>query len=423
MDLSPEQQGALRRLGALTGKPVFLTGRAGTGKSTLMREFKRWLNGQSIPAAVVAPTGLSAVNVEGQTIHSLFQLPPEPLPPESEEITIFHPRQPKWRLFRNLRVLVIDEISMVRVDLLDAIDYSLRRNRRIDEPFGGVQVVMVGDLMQLEPVVREGAAAEMIADLYRSAFFFDSQAVDESGLDLVHLGTVHRQTDEEFLWALDELRKQSDEGFDFLNERAEAGHSERAIRLYTTNAPADSLNIRKLAELPTPERTYKAEVKGDFPDRDAPTSAFLPLRLGARVMFVRNGAEWVNGSLGTVVSMADKAVTVELDTGARVRAEPEKWEKIKFTWTGTRMERQVVGEFHQIPLRLAWALTIHKSQGLTFDEVRVDLSGRIFAHGQLYVALSRCRTSQGLSLSRKLTFEDLGAHERVLHFHRQLGIS
>lgn len=401
---------------------MFVTGRAGTGKSTLLREFVASLE---VPAAVLAPTGLAAINVGGQTIHSFFNFPLGPLEPDPDLIPVFKNSGNKSRLINKLRILVIDEISMVRADLLDAIDYSLRRNRRTDNPFGGLQVVVFGDLWQLEPVVAGSAEAEFLGHHYASPFFFDAHVVKNTELDILELDHVYRQQDPEYLWALDQLRKGNEEALDFFNERVDAPlpAGGMPLTLTATNARAHSINLTRLGAIHTPARIYQGTVEGKF-GKDLPTDLVLNLKSGAQVMFVKNGKQWVNGTLGVVTELEMDKVKVLTNEGKEVIVERETWEKERYTWdrNTARINKELVGSFVQFPLRLAWAVTTHKSQGLTLDQAIVDLDRPAFAHGQTYVALSRNRNREGLSLRRPIKPQDVIVHPRTLEFASHTGL-
>lgn len=412
----------LERLGDIQPGALFVTGRAGTGKSTLLRDFVKH---SGLNCAVLAPTGLAALNVGGQTIHSFFRIKPGPVLADSEHVPVFSPKHPRWKLMKMMDVLVIDEISMVRADLLDAIDYSLRANLKSEEPFGGKRVIFFGDLLQLEPVVKRGAEMEMMLDLYASPFFFDAKVLRNFPMDILELTEVHRQAeDQEFLWALNELRQGKTEVLELLNQRVDAPLDGRAVTLHTRNAGVFAMNMERLTRLEGSSTEFRATFSGDSID-EPPTDPVLSLKLGARVMFVRNGTDWVNGTLGTIVGFpAEGGVSVMKDDGETVLAGPETWEKVRWTWDGRlhRIAAEVTGTFTQVPLKLAWALTVHKSQGLTFDRIRIDFGQGAFAHGQLYVALSRCRTLAGLSLTHPLKPSDLIFNERVTEFWEQTGL-
>ena len=422
LELSDDQAGALASIPDMPtyGRCIFVTGRAGTGKSTVLRRF---VETTTLRTVVLAPTGLAAVQVGGQTIHSFFNFPLGPLQPGPDTVPLFKKGQAKRRLIEALECVVIDEVSMVRADVMDAIDYSLRTNRdRPGEPFGGATVLCFGDLMQLEPVVQAGADDEMMADVYESPFFFDSKVVRETSLDVYELTTVHRQKeDEEYLWALNRLRDGHTDELEVFNARVGAdlgGHG--VVTLTATNARAASINLQNLARLPGRTTVYKAEVEGTF-GRETPTEERLALKPGAQVMFVKNGRGWVNGSLGEVLETGEDGVRVRLFEGSEHWVERETWDRKRYTWDrySERISSETVGSFTQIPLRLAWALTVHKSQGLTLEKVRLDLDRPAFSHGQTYVALSRCRTLAGLSLVRPIQARDVIVAERALTFAGQ----
>ncbi len=402
------------------GSPVaFLTGEAGTGKSTLLRSFVK----RSQNTAVVAPSGLAAVNVGGSTIHSLFKFRWGPFAPNDEAIQEFAPGSPKRELFENLRVLVIDEVSMVRADLMDAIETSLRLNGpRPGTPFGGVRVLLVGDPLQLEPIVKDRAEEEFMAQEYGDPFFFRAHCLRQERMAVMKLTTVHRQSDGPFLDALNHTRRGEAAGLELVNRRtgADVGPS---IRLCTTNARVDEMNHAQLARLEPPMYRYEGLVAGDFPERDLPTSFSLGLKIGARVMHLANtGPGLYNGCLGRVVDMRRDAVCIETDDGMLAWVGPYEWKRHQYFWDKRerRIDRKVVGVFRQLPLKLAWALTVHRAQGLTFDRMSLDMGSGAFANGQTYVALSRCRSLEGLSLAWPLRPRDLLVHREALAFYEGL---
>lgn len=425
VELSPDQLAALESIPDIPtyGRCFYITGKAGTGKSTLLREFV--LN-SPLKKVVLAPTGIAAINVGGQTIHSFFNFHLGPIENDPDQIVTFRKGGAKRKLIENLDCIIIDEVSMVRADIMDAIDFSLRLNTDINEPFGGKTMLFVGDLWQLEPVVAGKAEEEMLEHRYQSPFFFDSDAVRATSLDVIELSTVHRQReDPEFLWALNRLRRGDVDELEFFNSRVGASlEGENIITLTATNSRANAINLTELAKLPGKGQIYKGTIEGDF-GKDLPSDMLLNLKPGAQVMFTKNGRQWVNGTLGTVLSLEDEVIVVKTDRGETVAVEREEWEKRRFTWDrhSYRIDAELVGSYLQFPLRLAWAVTIHKSQGLTFDRLILDLDRTGFAHGQLYVALSRCRSLAGVSLKRKIEPRDSVVHSRIWEFERMAGLT
>lgn len=441
--LSAEQQ-ELFRLIEDTREHVFITGRAGTGKSTLLQHFA-WNTSKQI--AVCAPTGVAALNVEGQTIHSLFRLPIGLIAD-----TELDQSDATRRILNAIDTLVIDEVSMVNADLMDGIDRALRQARgRRGEPFGGVQVVMFGDPYQLAPVPPRGDELRYVRDHYRSFWFFDAKVwAGESGADdgLIDIGRhgadlhvrelvqIHRQADDGFKAMLNAVRygRVTAEIAGVLNAAGartppepEPGETP-IITLATRNDIVNGINRRHLAALPGREQTAKAEVNGDFGRGEAnyPADTELKLKVGAQVMFLRNDVSaqgepprWVNGTIGTVTRIMGGTVRVEID-GEDVEVEPAVWERFRYAYNpGTKtLSREVVAEFTQFPLRLAWAVTIHKSQGKTYDRAIVDLGSGAFAPGQTYVALSRLTSLDGLYLSRALRPSDIRVDPDVTRFMR-----
>lgn len=425
VELSADQRLALDTVPDMPtfGRVIFVTGKAGTGKSTVLRQL---VAGTPLKSVVLAPTGLAAINAGGQTIHSFFNFKLGPLDDDPERVPTFKRGAPKQRLIAALDMVVIDEVSMVRADVMDAIDLSLRRNTGRKEPFGGKTVVAFGDLWQLEPVVPRGAEGEMIAHRFASPFFFDSESVRGGSLDVVELQTVHRQKDDpEFLWALNKLRKGDASELAYFNSQVGASlEGDHIVTLTATNARAQTINMTRLAALGTPESILEGTLVGDF-GKDLPTDMVLRLRPGAQVMFVKNAKQWVNGTLGTVKWVEPDAVGVRTSDGSDVTVERDSWDKTRYTWdrASHRIAAEPVGTFTQFPLKLAWAVTIHKAQGLTFDRMVVDLDTRAFAHGQLYVALSRSRTLRGMSLVRAVRHDDCVVNSRIWDFERMAGLT
>lgn len=410
-----------------TSGSAFITGKAGTGKSTLLQLFRRTTRKK---IAVLAPTGVAALNVQGQTIHSFFGFPPRIITPAEARRRVT--RKDLLRLYQNLEVLVIDEISMVRADMLDAMDVFLRLNRENYRPFGGLQVVFFGDLFQLPPVVSRDPVEQLyFSDHYETPYFFSARIFRELDfqIEMLELGKVYRQESRHFLRLLQAVRVSTadQDDLDDLNERCAPGFSETAayITLCARNATADSINRRELNNLPGPEREFYAKIEGQFDPNLYPAEATLRLRLGTRVMFVRNDLEnnnFVNGTIGEVISLtegSDISVEVREDDKKRVIQVPRiEWEIVRYrAGENNNVETEVIGSFIQFPLKLAWAITIHKSQGKTFDKVLIDLGSGAFEHGQLYVALSRCRTLEGIILKKPIRREDLITDERVIDFY------
>lgn len=433
--VTPEYEEVIKLVTREDYPNVFVTGNAGTGKSTLLRYLiDEVLSDRSL--AVVAPTGVAALNVEGQTIHSFFRLPVQDfLDPEVD--VQFH-RQLGERM-EALDTLIIDEISMVRADVLDCIDRSLRDHRgEPDKQFGGVQVIVFGDLCQLPPVVKD-VAEKYLNQRYASPYFFDAHCVRDNPFQATMLTTAFRQqNDPEFLEILNRIRNRqvTEDDIQHLNRRCDPrvdwrddlfppGVAAEPILLTATNAIADVINKQHLKRLPMPERTYRARINGQFYDvRNYPTEELLHLRVGAQVMLIRNDLEgaFVNGTIATVTELGDASVVVDIE-GTPVRVEPVKWEKKSYRAEGKFVRSTSVGSFEQLPIKLGWAVTIHKSQGKTFDRVIVDFGKGAFAHGQAYVALSRCTSMAGLRLRIPMRYEDVLFDDRVQEFHERCGFS
>lgn len=403
-------------------KNVFVTGKAGTGKSTLLEHIRSVADHKII---VLAPTGISAVNVNGETIHSFFTLKPGF---EKEEASRMAFNKKKQEKFKRIKTIAIDEISMVRADLLDAIDLVLKRARGTPQPFGGVQMVFFGDLYQLPPVVTSLDREKYFSE-YKSPYFFEADAFRGQGdifsagfkLNVIELKEIYRQRDVEFINLLNAVRdnKISDYQLSEINKRVRPNflprESDKYIHLMTTNAAASAINEEKLRKLNADEKIFTAEKTGDVAKSLFPNDEVVNLRVGAQVMFICNDPErrWVNGTIGKVLEIVDAEspengsmetiVTVEKADGRIVDVVRHTWEISKYIFLGGEFQRKNLGTYKQIPLKLAWAITIHKSQGKTFDHVIVDLGRGSFAHGQTYVALSRCSSFDGLILKKPLT--------------------
>ena len=412
-------------LGAIASgdSPLFVAGKAGTGKSTLLRYIQGLAHR---PVAILGPTGVSAVNVHGMTIHSFFRFPPRLLSQYE-----FKRHSVLEVLCKKLEGIIIDEISMVRADMLDAIDATLRLHRCDNRPFGGVQMIFFGDLAQLPPVVADEALKKHFTTVYESPFFFDAYCLRIQPLVHHELTDVLRQRDLQFVEILNRVSVGASTPNDLreLNRRVDSQSRLRrpnAIVLTTTNRSAKATNKSRLDELSGKMLEYHAAIKGNVNKDAYPTNEVLELKPGCRVMLLaNNGSKWNNGTLGRVVGQGrhegDEALQVEV-RGTVYSVIRHTWEIIRYTPQGdsTALEEKVVGTFRQFPVKLAWAVTIHKSQGLTFDEVIIDLDRGTFDHGQLYVALSRCRRLDGISLVVPVRMTDLQVHPRVDWFHRQL---
>jgi ATP-dependent exoDNAse (exonuclease V) alpha subunit len=408
-----------------TQRNLFVTGRAGTGKSTLLQLFR---NTTKKKAVVLAPTGVAALNVKGQTIHSFFGFPPRLI--DRREIK----KRKMRKLYQSMEALIIDEISMVRADMLDNIDHFLRINREDHRPFGGVQVLLFGDLFQLPPVVAGHSEQQYFTTYYKNPYFFSAHVLQEEGfeLEMLELRQVFRQEQRHFLRLLDAIRlNRVDEGdLEELNRRymPDFEPEDFFITLSARNATVDTINQRELSKLQTPPRYYTAFVSGEFNPQLFPTDLRLELKEQAQVIFLKNDPErrYVNGTIGKITRLGPESIHVEAlkpDGGLEeIEVERSEWEILRYNMkpgVPDQIEAEVIGTFEQYPLRLAWAITIHKSQGKTFDKVVIDLGRGAFEHGQTYVALSRCRTLEGIVLKEKLRPRDVLVDERVVEFYEQ----
>jgi ATP-dependent DNA helicase PIF1 len=442
LELNADFQYALDTL-EKTRKNLFITGRAGTGKSTLLHLFKNTTRKKCV---VLAPTGVAALNVGGQTIHSFFGFPAKFIGPEDIK------KRRDTRLYRQMEVLIIDEISMVRADMIDNIDRFLRINRDNFTPFGGVQVIFFGDLFQLPPVVSTPEEVQLFQTYYESPFFFsakifqepvqkrrksvsedfDSLDTEAFALEGLELNKVYRQEARHFIRLLDSVRMNDIDydDLDDLNERHKPNFNEKDyfITLSPRNAVVDEINNRELRSLTLEEFTYIAEISGGYEMKQFPTETALRLKMGAQVMFVKNDVkrEYVNGTIGKIVTLEPHRIVVQTEDKdgslRNIEVEKQTWEILKYKVNegdNTKIDSESIGSFKQYPLRLAWAITIHKSQGKTFDKVIIDLTGGAFEHGQTYVALSRCRTLQGIVLKQKIRPQDIRVDERIIEFYER----
>ena len=430
MENNPELQLAWQFI-ENTGTHLFLTGKAGTGKTTFLRRLKEQSPKRMV---ILAPTGIAAINAGGVTIHSFFQLSFAPFVPE----TTFNSSQTHYRfskekrnIIRSMDLLVIDEISMVRADLLDAIDSALRRYRDREKPFGGVQLLMIGDLQQLAPVVKENEW-EMLKNYYETPYFFASRALRETVYMTIELKTVYRQSDTFFLSLLNRIRENQadDEVLNELNRRYQPGFRPRKeegyIRLTTHNYQAQKVNDNELASLPGQTYSFRAEIDGTFPEYLYPADEVLTIKAGAQIMFLKNDPSsekrYYNGMIGEVAAVNDAGMIVRgKDNGDEFQLLPEEWGNYKYVLNEETKEitEEIEGTFRQYPIRLAWAITIHKSQGLTFERAIIDARNS-FAHGQPYVALSRCKTLEGMVLESPLRREAIISDSTVDDFTKEV---
>ncbi len=440
IELNAEFLHALRTVEETDGH-VFITGRAGTGKSTLLQYFR---DNTCKNIAVLASTGVAAVNIQGQTIHSFFKFRPNITPDRAKRTRVGNKK-----VYKNLDAVVIDEISMVRADLLDCVDVFLRRfGKKKKRPFGGIQMIFIGDLYQLPPVVTSGEKA-LFSEYYQSPFFFDSKVfrdnfwperslIASSDMELIELQKVYRQKDEKFLGLLNVVRNNtaSEEDMEKINRRCYPDFRENSEDFYvcltTTNNLADRINLEKLDDLKGKQCQYEGLLKGGFEIRALPTLPELCLKKGAQIMLLNNDSlgRWINGSVGRIAgfeSVMDSPdiIRIELRDGGEVDVVPFKWEMFKFTYDSDdkRIISESIGSFTQYPVKLAWAVTIHKSQGMTFDNVIIDIGRGTFSHGQLYVALSRCTTLNGIVLKKPVGRNNILMDKKVVNFvtHFQYG--
>ena len=398
-----------------TKNSIFITGKAGTGKSTLLEYFRKNTKKNII---VLAPTGVAAIKARGQTIHSFFKFPPRLI--QKDHIKRLHNK----KLLEKLDTIVIDECSMIRADLLDGIDYALRMNRKEHKkPFGGVQIILFGDLFQLPPVV-ERDIRHLMNHLYASPYFFSANVVTKIAIKYIELHKIYRQKEESFISLLNKIRTQeaSEDDLKHLNRQVstEIAQESDTITLTTTNADANTLNETRLLRILNREFKYHADIHGKFDARSYPVEEIIRLKKGAQVMLVKNDTSkrWTNGTIAEIAELSDSSMNIRIDND--IYDVPKvSWDKIQYIYNEAeqKIEEKVIGSFQQYPVKLAWAITIHKSQGQTFKNVIIDMGYGAFAHGQTYVALSRCTSLKGLILKKPLIFSDIIFDSCVYQFH------
>ena len=416
-----------------TRQSVFLTGKAGTGKSTFLRYICEHTKKKHV---VLAPTGIAAINAGGSTLHSFFKLPFYPLLPDNPDFSLqrgrihefFKYTKPHRKLLEELELIIIDEISMVRADIIDAVDRILRvYSRNLREPFGGKQILLVGDVFQLEPVVK-GDEREILNRFYPTPYFFSARVFNQIDLVSIELQKVYRQTDATFVGVLDHIRNNTVGATDLqlLNTRygtqIEESEADMYITLATRRDNVDHINDKKLAELPGEPVTFSGEITGDFPESSLPTSQELVLKPGAQIIFIKNDFDrrWVNGTIGIISGFDpfEETLYVITDDGKECDVKRESWRNIRYKYNEEKkqIEEEELGTFTQYPIRLAWAITIHKSQGLTFSRVVIDFTGGVFVGGQAYVALSRCTSLEGIQLKKPVSRADVFVRPEIIGF-------
>lgn len=423
--ITPEIQDILEQIDSNAGNVIFVTGAAGTGKSTLIDIIRKEVNKELV---VVAPTGVAAINSGGQTIHSFFRLAPGPQP-KPQEI-----RGMNGMVMKKMDILIIDEVSMVRADLMDSIAASLRINTRNHQtPFAGKTIILIGDMHQLPPIVATAKERQLFVERYDTAYFFSAESLKTVEPITKVLTRSFRQEDQDFVDLLNKIRIGDDleRAIATLNQHCYKPDEnvDSALTLTTINAKADQINQSKLDEIDQPSHTYEAELEGKWGEKDnqLPAPRTLELKVGAQVMFLKNHAGWVNGTIGKVLELSNNTARVQIESEpfkGEVNVQRETWERVKYIWNSEKqkIDTETVGTYTQLPFRLAWAVTIHKAQGLTLDSVTIDLDRGTFERGQAYVALSRCRTMEGITLSRPLRADDIKLDASIVEFYSHLNL-